>query len=873
MRSVRSFTSAGLALAVIGLLFVGLHASVPTVPSNTWALTGEMSQPRAGAAATLLSDGLVLVTGGRNAAGAASLSAERYNPVGSEFQSTSPMTVARTDHTSTLLPDGRVLVAGGLGLDGGALTAAEIYNPETNAWTPAGPMHLARAHHTATALPDGRVAIAGGDDAGVPTASIEIFDPFYETFSMSNASLSAPRADHGAALLNDGRVFIAGGFDGSQPLASVDLYDPATDTTTVAAPLAAARAAHSVTRLLSGKVLVAGGAGADGELASAEVYDPAADIFAPAANSMFTARQRHQAILLPHNNQILIVGGTSAGSAAASAELFVEWQGDGGSFIPTTAPSTPRAWAAGAALSVPAGPTVRSGPTDGLALLAGGSASLTASSPFASAELYGFATVKTDRADYSPGQTVTISGSGWQPKETVTLRLVEDPLLDDHGSFTVVADDSGNILDTSFAPDEHDINIRFYLTASGARSQARTTFTDGNVASAPITLKNAPCISSQSAFALNATVCASVAVTTSGGGGAPDLFIEWFNPSSTLVKTTTKLGVANGSTQTDTLTLSGTNAVTGTWTVQTCKNTGCSGGNVLDSQTFTVTGSVSTTTTVTGSPVSPSTYGQAVSFTARVAPSSGTANPTGTVQFKIDGVDFGSPVGVATCAPSPNVCATSGSTATLAAGPHTIDASYVAAGSFTNSSGTLSFSVNPTPLTVKANDDTKIYGQTKTYGAGSTAFTPTGLQNGDTIGSVTITASGGAAAGAAVGSYTLTPSAATGGSFSSSNYTITYATGTLTVTPAPLDITASNDSKTYGEVKTYGAGSSAFSTGAGQLKNGETVGTVTITDTNSGGLATAAVGGSYPLTPSTATGGSFVATNYLVHYHAGALTV
>ena len=44
-----------------------------------------------------------------------------------------------------------------------------------------------------------------------------------------------------------------------------------------------------------------------------------------------------------------------------------------------------------------------------------------------------------------------------------------------------------------------------------------------------------------------------------------------------------------------------------------------------------------------------------------------------------------------------------------------------------------------------------------------------------------------------MGSYTITPSAATGGTFTASNYTITYDTGTLTVNPAALTITANND--------------------------------------------------------------------------------
>ena len=36
-----------------------------------------------------------------------------------------------------------------------------------------------------------------------------------------------------------------------------------------------------------------------------------------------------------------------------------------------------------------------------------------------------------------------------------------------------------------------------------------------------------------------------------------------------------------------------------------------------------------------------------------------------------------------------------------------------------------------------------------------------------------------------------------------SNYTITYVNGTLTVNPAPLTITANDDSKTYGTLKAF----------------------------------------------------------------------
>src|SRR5882724_1280085 len=147
----------------------------------------------------------------------------------------------------------------------------------------------------------------------------------------------------------------------------------------------------------------------------------------------------------------------------------------------------------------------------------------------------------------------------------------------------------------------------------------------------------------------------------------------------------------------------------------------------------------------------------------------------------------------------------------------------------------------------------------------------------DSIASVTVTDtnSGGLAGAAAGGTYPLTPSAAVaGGTTNLANYDIHYAAGTLTVNAQRLDITANNDNKTYGQVKTYGALSTAFTTGPSQLQGTDSIASVTITDTNSGGLAGAAAGGTYPLTPSAAVaGGTTNLSNYDIHYAAGTLTV
>ena len=176
-------------------------------------------------------------------------------------------------------------------------------------------------------------------------------------------------------------------------------------------------------------------------------------------------------------------------------------------------------------------------------------------------------------------------------------------------------------------------------------------------------------------------------------------------------------------------------------------------------------------------------------------------------------------------------------------------------------------------LTIAANNVNKTYGATLTGAAGSTAFTPSGLVNGQTIGSVTIAYGTGAAANAAVGTYTgsVTPSAATGGTFTAANYNISYATGNITVGQANLTITANNVNKTYGATLTGGTGSTAFT--APGLQNGETIGSVTIAY-GTGAAANAAVGtytGS--VTPSAATGGTFTASNYNISYATGNITV
>ena len=86
--------------------------------------------------------------------------------------------------------------------------------------------------------------------------------------------------------------------------------------------------------------------------------------------------------------------------------------------------------------------------------------------------------------------------------------------------------------------------------------------------------------------------------------------------------------------------------------------------------------------------------------------------------------------------------------------------------------------VNTAPLTITANDESKMFSDTLVFSGDE--FSSAGLKNGESIGSVTL-ASVGAVNTAAVGPYAIIPTAATGGTFDINNYTPSYVNGVLTI--------------------------------------------------------------------------------------------
>jgi hypothetical protein len=121
--------------------------------------------------------------------------------------------------------------------------------------------------------------------------------------------------------------------------------------------------------------------------------------------------------------------------------------------------------------------------------------------------------------------------------------------------------------------------------------------------------------------------------------------------------------------------------------------------------------------------------------------------------------------------------------AATTAGSYSGNVSCSSAGASPVTLPTVSSDVRQKLLTITANDLSKPAGTTLTLGAAQTTFTSSGLVGSETIGSVSLTASGGTETGDPAGTYAITPSAATGGTFNASNYDLNYTDGILTVTP------------------------------------------------------------------------------------------
>src|SRR5215204_3719054 len=126
-------------------------------------------------------------------------------------------------------------------------------------------------------------------------------------------------------------------------------------------------------------------------------------------------------------------------------------------------------------------------------------------------------TIQSDKADYAPGELVTLTGSGWVPGESVHIVVNDTYGATWKHDVYVDADASGNITDQFNLPDSFVSD--YDVTATGSSGTATTSFTDGNVTYSPTRL---PATGLQAVTAGNSVNLApDVTLTKTGGGADP----------------------------------------------------------------------------------------------------------------------------------------------------------------------------------------------------------------------------------------------------------------------------------------------------------------------------------------------------------------
>jgi hypothetical protein len=329
--------------------------------TRSWTPGPALGNARAFHQSAVLADGRVLLIGGTDGAGVVTNTCEIYDPATGLVTPAASMNTPRAGCTATRLVNGKVLVTCGVTtftIPAGTTSIApilatcqdtsEVYDPALNSWAPVpGVMAGKRFAHAASLLQSGKVLIVSGingstnllgNDVPTFTASCNLYNPTTNAYEAA-AALPAgflgiggtpARAGHRATTMNSGEVFIGGGIISSLGIPTATggsaRYTPATNAWTATNALATGVALHGQVLLKNGKCHLSGGG--TGTLLAFSATNQCAvrtqgqNTFT-VTTSLPAARGSHLAVLLKDGSVLIAGGGDAAGTAVATAELYV----------------------------------------------------------------------------------------------------------------------------------------------------------------------------------------------------------------------------------------------------------------------------------------------------------------------------------------------------------------------------------------------------------------------------------------------------------------------------------------------------------------------------------------------------------------------
>ncbi len=316
--------------------------------NNFWGYFPNLNTARSNHSMTELSDGKILVFGGKNANNATTQSYEIYRPSNQNWQ-TFPGTslTARSHHTATKLSDGRVVIIGGKDTGGFPVSTIHILKNDENWLTPNTPAGFNSAifGHTANLINQNKILIIGGSIYNNSSSSFSSTKQVgILTISSENelswdalAELPIGRQNHTATIV-DQDVYIIGGFkiqgNSSYTLGTILKLNLTNNTWTSINNINFFRVNHTSTLLPNKKIAIIGGT-TDVNIGTAysiplksfhiynPYYDPNED--AGPLNVMaenLTGHSGHETHLLP-NGSLLVIGGDNTNSSSpVTVELY-----------------------------------------------------------------------------------------------------------------------------------------------------------------------------------------------------------------------------------------------------------------------------------------------------------------------------------------------------------------------------------------------------------------------------------------------------------------------------------------------------------------------------------------------------------------------